>query len=240
MAERFNLGDYAYAHRGLWTSDGPSENSLEAFLNAADLGLGIEFDVRPSKDGIPIVFHDPELDRMTLETGEVEDRLADELIGLNLKGDGEIVSLAQFLGAWPATTPLLCEMKVDGQTDPVTFCQSVAALISKHDGPAAMMSFSRTAVAAIPPGIMRGQLIAPSEGQTSIDLTHTARVPVDYFACHTSDAKDPSLQAVRGDQPLITWTVKDAATCEDLSSFTDSQIFEGFEPALAKRHILNT
>ncbi|GAB5455027.1 MAG: glycerophosphodiester phosphodiesterase [Henriciella sp.] len=240
MAERFKLGDYAYAHRGLWTSDGPSENSLEAFLNAAELGFGIEFDVRPSKDGIPIVFHDPDLDRMTQETGATEDQLAGDLIGLKLKSGGEIISLAHLLSVWPATTPLLCEMKVDGQTNPVAFCQSVAALISKHDGPAAMMSFSRTAVATIPPDIMRGQLIAPSDGVSSKDRTETARVPVDYFACHTSDAKDPSLQAVRGDQPLITWTVKDAATCEDLSSFTDSQIFEGFEPALAKRHILST
>ena len=177
---------------------------------------------------------------MTPETGATEDRLAVELIGLKLKGGGEIVSLAQLLVIWPASTPLLCEMKVDVQTGPVSFCHAVAALISKHDGPAAMMSFSKAAVEAIPAGIMRGQLIAPSNGETSKDLAQTARVPVDYFACHTSDAKNLSLQAVRGDQPLITWTVKDAATCEDLSSFTDSQIFEGFDPELAKRHILNT
>ena len=76
LAERFNLTDFAYAHRGLWTADGPTENSLDAFLQAAEQGLGIEFDVRPSSDGVPIVFHDPELDRMTSETGATEDRSA--------------------------------------------------------------------------------------------------------------------------------------------------------------------
>lgn len=240
LAERFNLGDFAYAHRGLWTTDGLTENSLEAFLKAAEHGLGIEFDVRPSSDGVPIVFHDPELDRMTHASGPTEARSAKELIGLTLKGGGEIIALEHFLDVWPATTPLLCEMKIDGHTDPETFCQSVAALVSKHDGPAAMMSFSTKAVAAIPNSIMRGQLIAPSKGDTSKTLAETPSVPVDYLACHTSDAKDASLQAARGALPLITWTVKDLPTCEDLAAVTDGQIFEGFDPALAKQYILHT
>ncbi|MEL6693417.1 MAG: glycerophosphodiester phosphodiesterase family protein [Pseudomonadota bacterium] len=240
MAERFNPGDFAYAHRGLWTAGGLTENSLQAFLQAAERGLGIEFDVRPSSDGIPIIFHDPDLGRMTRESGPTEARSAKELVGLELIGGGEIIALERLLDAWPAKTPLLCEMKVDGQTDPVAFCQSVAALLSQHSGPAALMSFSTEAVATIPEHIMRGQLIAPSKGNTQKSLAETPTVPVDYLACHTSDAKDASLQAARSDLPLITWTVKDAATCEDLSAFTDSQIFEGFDPALAKRHISNT
>ena len=71
------------------------------------------------------------------------------------------------------------------------------------------------------------------------DLTEIAETDVDYFACHVSDAKHPSLQAVRGNTPLVTWTVTDEATCAALSSATDSQIFEGFDPTLAKRHILH-
>ncbi|NQY39819.1 MAG: hypothetical protein HRT80_06935 [Henriciella sp.] len=240
LAERFYLSDFAYAHRGLWTRDGLTENSLEALLEAAQQGLGIEFDVRPSRDGVPVIFHDPELDRMTTESGRTEERSAKELVGLTLKGGGEIIALEQLLEAWPAKTPLLCEMKVDGNTDPEAFCQTVAALIMEHGGPAAMMSFSTRAVAAIPDSIMRGQLIAPSEGRTSRNLAETPRVPVDYLACHTSDATNASLQAAREDRPLITWTVKDPATCEALVSFTNSQIFEGFDPTLAKRHILNT
>ena len=71
LAERFTLSDYAYAHRGLWTADGLTENSLEALLAAAENGLGIEFDVRPAADGVPIIFHDPVLERMTGEAGAV-------------------------------------------------------------------------------------------------------------------------------------------------------------------------
>ena len=62
-----------------------------------------------------------------------------------------------------------------------------------------------------------------------------------YRFAHTCEALgNGRIVQVRDDQPLITWTVNDAATCMDLAAFTDSQIFEGFDPALAKRHILNT
>ena len=65
MAAPFSLGDYAYAHRGLWTKDGAPENSLAAFDAAAKAGIGMEFDIRLSADGIPVCFHDRTLTKMT-------------------------------------------------------------------------------------------------------------------------------------------------------------------------------
>ena len=239
LADRFQISDFAYAHRGLWTIGGLTENSLEACLAAAAEGLGIEFDVRPSKDGVPLVFHDPVLDRMTDESGRFEDRTADALLGLSLKGGGEIISLERLLTLWPAQTPLLCEMKIDGNTNPTAFTQTVADLLLTHSGPVAAMSFSRRAVAALPASLMRGQLIAPSSDTGHDDLAATPRVPVDYLACHVSDVKNETLQHARNTLPLITWTVRREADCLALSDFTDSQIFEGFDPVLAKRHILN-
>ncbi len=239
LAEAFTISDFAYAHRGLWQAGGLPENSLAAFLAAAEHGLGIEFDIRPAADGVPIIFHDPTLDRMTETSGMIETRKSEALIGIPLIGGGEIISLATLLQAWPATTPLLCELKVDGATDPATLAKTVAEQIQTHNGPAAMMSFSTEAVAAIPPGIMKGQLILPSQHTGKSDLAATPKTTVDYFACHVSDASNASLQAARTNRPLVTWTVKDEATCEALSPFTDSQIFEGFDPMLAKRHILN-
>ncbi|MEL6826836.1 MAG: glycerophosphodiester phosphodiesterase family protein [Pseudomonadota bacterium] len=240
MAERFDPSAYAYAHRGLWTTGGLPENSLAAFLAAAEHGLGIEFDVRPSADGIPVIFHDPVLDRTTEQTGAVESRISAELTEISLIGGGAIITLETLLEAWPATTPLLCEMKVDGATDSARFARTVADLMMRHTGPAAMMSFCTEAVAATPEHVQRGQLILPSSMSGATDLAATAVTKVDYLACHTSDAADPGLQAARSTLPLITWTVKDTDACEALSAITDSQIFEGFDPALAKRHILNT
>lgn len=239
LAERFAISDFAYAHRGLWHVGGPPENSLDAFLTAAEQGLGVEFDVRPTADGVPIIFHDPTLDRMTQASGLVEAHTSDAVVGTALNGGCDIISLATLLEAWPATTPLLCELKVDGATNPVALATSVAAQLGAHRGPAAMMSFSTSAVAAVPAEIMKGQLILPSQHSGATDLARTPVVTVDYLACHISDASNGSLQAARAAQPLVTWTVKDEATCEALASLTDSQIFEGFDPMLAKRHILN-
>jgi glycerophosphoryl diester phosphodiesterase len=240
LAEAFKLSEFVYAHRGLWTDGGLTENSLEALLASAEAGLGVEFDVRPAADGTPIVFHDPILNRMTNKTGSVADLTGAELIGTPLVGGGAIISLEGLLSAWPQTTPLLCELKVDGDTDAPLFASSVGAMLIDHTGPAAAMSFSPIAVSALPSDLMRGQLVLPSEMSGATNLTDIAAGPVDYFACHVSDAHHPSLQAVRQETPLVTWTVKDEDTCEALASITDSQIFEGFDPALAKRHILRT
>ena len=52
-----------FAHRG--ASAYALENSLEAFEKALDLGAdGIELDIQVSKDGVPVVYHDPQLSRL--------------------------------------------------------------------------------------------------------------------------------------------------------------------------------
>ena len=240
MAERFTLSDFAYAHRGLWAQNGPAENSFEACLAASAHGLGIEFDVRPAADGVPIVFHDPTLDRMTNDTGRVESFASSKLIGLQLIGGGEIMSLEAFVALWPPRTPLLTELKIDGATDPVDFAVRVSEILHKAAGPVAAMSFSTDAVAALSDSLMRGQLIAPSEGLSADELAATPTVAVDYLACHTSDVSNPGLQAARKRLPLVTWTVRTEEDCLALSHVTDSQIFEGFDPAVAKHTILKT
>lgn len=239
LAERFRIADFAYAHRGLWSVLGPAENSLEALLLAAEMGFGAEFDVRPSADNVPIIFHDPLLDRMTAYKGFVAHYTAKELVGLPLIGGGQVFALETLLSHWPNKTPLLCELKIDGETNAEEFATRAGATLQRSDCMAAAMSFSAEAVAALPVGLMRGQLIQPSEITGESNLVETAIVPVDYFACHISDVSNATLQHARQRRKLVAWTVKDKDTCAALSSITDSQIFEGFDPALAKRHILH-
>ena len=67
-----------FAHRG-GRALGP-ENTLAGL----DLGMaagadGLEFDVRVSRDGVPVLHHDPDLDRCTNACGPVESRTAAEL-----------------------------------------------------------------------------------------------------------------------------------------------------------------
>lgn len=67
-----------FAHRG--ASGYAPENTLEAFELAVKQGAdGIELDVQLSKDGVPVVFHDETLKRVTGQKGYLKDYTLEEL-----------------------------------------------------------------------------------------------------------------------------------------------------------------
>jgi glycerophosphoryl diester phosphodiesterase len=66
------------AHRG--NSSAAPENTLAAFRAALDSGAeGVEFDVQLSRDGVPVVIHDENLERTTSGRGQVSERTLEEL-----------------------------------------------------------------------------------------------------------------------------------------------------------------
>lgn len=66
------------AHRG-FSAIAP-ENTLAAFSAAIENGANsIEFDVQLSSDGVPVVIHDPTLDRTTNGIGKVKDKTLEQL-----------------------------------------------------------------------------------------------------------------------------------------------------------------
>ena len=105
-----------YAHRGLHDAEHP-ENSLSAFALAVKNGYGIELDVRLSKDGVLVVFHDDTLDRVAGIPGKVIDFTAKELSEMRLGGSEEgIPTLAEVLDLVNGRVPLLVEIK-EGASD---------------------------------------------------------------------------------------------------------------------------
>ena len=67
-----------FAHRG--ASGYAPENTLEAFALAQQQGAdGIELDVQLSKDGVPVVFHDESLKRVSGHAGMIKDFTLEEL-----------------------------------------------------------------------------------------------------------------------------------------------------------------
>ncbi|MDF2958362.1 MAG: hypothetical protein K0S39_97 [Paenibacillus sp.] len=91
------------AHRG--ASEYAPENTLAAFYKGIEMGAnGIETDLKITKDGVVILFHDNELNRTTDGTGLPSDYTWEELQQLDAGGwyssryTGErLVSLEQFL-----------------------------------------------------------------------------------------------------------------------------------------------
>jgi len=112
-------------HRG--ASGLAPENTLESFGLAVEQGAeALEFDVRLSADGVPMVVHDPALDRTTDRTGTVARLSAGELAtadaGFRFTTDGgasqpwrgrgvRIPQVREVLELFP-TIPLLIEVKV--------------------------------------------------------------------------------------------------------------------------------
>lgn len=101
------------AHRGgaaLWP-----ENSEAAFRGALKLGVEqIEFDVQLSRDGVPVIFHDATLDRVTDGTGPLADRTLADLKKLSIfRGGGQIMTLEEGGRILAASDIVLrCEIKV--------------------------------------------------------------------------------------------------------------------------------
>lgn len=100
------------SHRGgaaLWP-----ENSRLAFEETAKLAVEqIEFDVQFSADGIPMIFHDTDLDRVTNGSGPMADKTLAELKRLSIFNDGgQIMTLAEGLEILaPTHLVLRCEIK---------------------------------------------------------------------------------------------------------------------------------
>ena len=90
----------AFAHRG-GAADG-DENTAEAFARAIALGYRyVETDVHATADGVPVVFHDAALDRLTGTAGRVADLRWADLATLRIGGAGAVPRLDEVLAAWP-------------------------------------------------------------------------------------------------------------------------------------------
>ncbi|MGG2111770.1 glycerophosphodiester phosphodiesterase [Lysinibacillus pakistanensis] len=72
-----------FAHRG--ASAYALENSFRAFEKALELGTdGIELDIQLSKEGIPVVYHDPQLSRLVGINKLVNECTVEELLSFKL------------------------------------------------------------------------------------------------------------------------------------------------------------
>jgi glycerophosphoryl diester phosphodiesterase len=133
-----------FAHRGFYNAQsGPPENSLAAVLAAMAEGYGSEIDVRLSRDGVVMVFHDPTLERMCGRTGRVEDYDAAELQTFALQGgEHRIPTLEEVLAQVRGQVPLLIEIKSGWLQRPGRLERAVAEQLRHYSGPAAVLAFN--------------------------------------------------------------------------------------------------
>lgn len=147
----------AFAHRGLHGC--VPENTIPAFCLARDAGCGIELDVRLTKDGEVVVFHDETLLRAAGLALNVSDLLYAELKDICIFGSDERIPLFSDALIAAGGVPLLVEIKAE--FDCAGLCEKTARLLESYPGPKAVESFSPLAVlwfAKNRSGFLRGQL----------------------------------------------------------------------------------
>ena len=131
-----------FAHRGLHTRDrAVSENSLEAFRLAARAGYGIELDVRLSRDGQVVVFHDDDLKRVCGVDKRVDELDWAELRELRLCGTEHGIPLfSDALDVIRGRGPLIVELKNGPRNREL--CEKTYALLEQYRGDVCIESFS--------------------------------------------------------------------------------------------------
>jgi glycerophosphoryl diester phosphodiesterase len=233
------------AHRGLHDEgQGIVENSASAVAAAMAKGYAIEVDLQCAADGLPVVFHDEQLDRLTREKGPVAARDAASLSAIPLRhGEDRILSLKGLLSQVDARVPLVLEVKSTWGGDP-RYEASIAEILKSYRGHAAVMSFDPDCVAAfkrLAPTLPRGLISERFEDWSNLSalrrfaMRHllTAAIARPNFIAYDIKALPalaPAMARSLCGLPLVTWTVRSEADKAKAKQYADAMIFEGVVP----------
>lgn len=208
------------AHRG--ASGQRPENTLAAFRLARELGAdGIELDVRLSRDGVPVILHDPTLERTTSLHGRVGRYTAAELARADAGGGEPVPTLAEALEA-AAPLPVLIELKESRAARPalevvrrsgavgrVAFASFLAGALAPLRGSGVPLGASRPVIAR---AALAAALRWPA-GRASCDFY---AVPYQWQDTLTVPTPRFIARALRQGRPVHVWTVDDPALARRL------------------------
>lgn len=250
----FNRSEFVrpIAHRGFHNLDaGRVENSQPAFEAAITHGFGIECDLRPAAGGLPVVFHDETLERVTTAKGQIADYSADGLRHvLYPKCKTPVMTFAALLDLVGGRVPLLAEIKSEWDPPNPAFLMEIARLAADYKGPLALMSFDpavmigmRALAPTIPRGLVSGSYkdgngetwwptkIDAKRAEDLANLLESGPVAPAFIAYHVKDLPTPVTRYVRTvlGLPLYTWTVRSVADRDIAAKWADAPIFEGSE-----------
>jgi glycerophosphoryl diester phosphodiesterase len=233
------------AHRGLH-GNGLLENTTSAALAAIDKGFAIECDVQLTADGEAVVFHDFNLERLTVGSGRLDALTADALAALAYRASHDrIPTLAAFLDLIGGRVPVLVEIKSRFDGD-LRLTQRVAEVLDGRTEPVAVMSFDNEIVetlVALSPDRVRGIVaeaeyhdhspakIDPARKTILAGLMHVERSKPNFIAWNVKNLPHPLPNLARHfGMPVLTWTVRTPEDRQKAAACADQMIFEGFVP----------
>ena len=232
-----------YAHRGLHNSE-RAENSMSAFKAAVEGGYGIELDIRLSKDGQLVIFHDDTLDRVCGREGKVIDFTAEELAEFKLCGtDDGIPLFSDFLKMVDGRVPLLVEIKEDPGVNAVSL--AACEMLKGYKGDFIIESFNPLSLRTVKknyPEVCRGILSHRyyEYEQFKKPLYFLLQSLLLNFLCRPAfiaydhkHARSFALRSVRKifKAPTLAWTVRSAEEEKAaIENGFDGIIFENYIP----------
>lgn len=235
------LREVPLAHRGLHGED-RAENTVAAFRAAAEAGVGVELDVHRSRDGVPVVIHDPDLARVTGRHGRIDDVDAEDLAALRVGGtDHGVPTLAAALQVL-TDVPVMVEVK-NVRATATLLEPAVAAVLADHPGPVCVASFNprtltwfRRQVPDLPRVQTAGAFDHPdmpeAVGWSLRTLRWLRPVQPCAVAYELELVDDPVVQAYRrSGGTVVAWTATDAEGLARARRWADNVVFEHLEPA---------
>ena len=253
MAPRPNF-DRPIAHRGLHDrAAGVIENSRTAFERAVERRFTIECDVQLSSDGVPVIFHDDELERLTGAKGFVRDRTVAELTAMPLlesRAGDRPQRFAEFLSQIAGRTLLQIELKTQqGAAATEKLARTAAEALATYKGPVTVESFDPKLIELVrkygfagPVGIITYGYDKPDwdkhiPSSQKVILRHLLHWPwsrFSFISCHFDALRLPAVRFFRGlGLPVTAWTIRDPQQARRSAADADQIVFEGFDPESA-------
>lgn len=235
------------AHRAYHDlSAGRPENSLAAVEAACAAGYGVEIDIQPSADGVAMVFHDYDLERLTGQRGPVAAQSAAQLATIGLIGGGPVPTLTEVLSCIAGRVPLLIEVKdQDGAMGPDVgpLEEAIAKDLRGYRGDVALMSFNPHSVAALAraaPDIPRGittcayaagdwPLIPEPRRAALRGIDDFGRTSACFISHGRADLSMPRVAALKArGVPVLCWTVRSPSQEAEARKIADNITFESY------------
>ena len=222
------------AHRG--ASAEKPENTLAAFQRALALEVdGIELDVHLTRDGVPVVFHDPALKRLTGTRGRIARKTWEEIQTLRVRDREPIPRLVDVLRLTRGLAVVQIEIKA-GPVSPILHAIRAAratewVILASFD--VRLVAKARILARGIPRMLISNGKPAPAVLLRKLAECGAAGLSVDYRAIHSA-AWIGHFQA-RG-YSVWSWTVNDPAVGRRLAGWGIDALL-GDDPALMQRMV---
>ena len=189
------------------------ENSIPAFLKAIELGAdAIELDVHGTRDGSPVVHHDPEVNARGATRHRIAELTLAELSAYKLRDEVEIPTLPAVLAAIGATAFVYVEIKAPDIEPLVTRC------IRESESRCAIHSFDHRIVKNVKtifPALRTGVLEVSRHIDPTWSLTAAGAEDLWQDVSFIDEDLVARVHSVNG--RVIAWTANDANQWETLS-----------------------